>query len=87
MEWVCVNIIVYNSKATIAGEFYFKDSSLISHSLMLSNLQTYNAAFLISNTMFFGLSSLLLTLNLINTQILSLSTEIVSNPQSSPTIN
>ena len=54
---------------------------------MLSNLQTYNAAFLISNTMFFGLSSLLLTLNLINTQILSLSTDLVSNPKSSPTIN
>lgn len=87
MEWVCVCIVVFNAKNTVQGEFYFKDSTIISYDLGVSNVQPYDSSFLIPNTMLFGLSQLILSLNTVSTQQFILNTDVVTDPISTATFN
>ena len=87
VEWVCLAIIVYNPKTTIVGEFYLKETAIVSAAVGLANCIVMNPAFQIANTKFFGLSKMVLNLNNAVEHIFIMNTNNVVNPETSPTIN
>jgi len=43
IEWVCINIIVFNARVYATGEFYFKRSSNLSY--QINNVTNYGSLY------------------------------------------